>query len=391
MNKVFAVEICNKDQEAELQLPATDYQLLDIIERLEIIEEVKPSVCIYQYGEGFDNLKDAMEHDNLDLFELNALAQRLSQFELEDMIAFHALVSTRLEQRDDDIPVQELLNFAHGTNCCEVHPGIETFEELGHFYVESDLIPELKGIPDKSLPFLDYKAIGKKFSEEECGVLVPGGYVTQSSELKEVAKNMTFSPPAPNYTILLELEREGMSAKLPLPAKPDEIDSALVEINSFGWFDPLLQVTCLDCAAPSLIPILGGRDDPDDLNQLAWLIDKMDPKQLTKYKATLDAVEDWSLSGAIRIVHDLDDYLFSPRLTDPEKVALNFLSSSIGESSMETLLKFVNLYGYGQALIEEQQCVATDYGLISREDGLHPSILEQHPAPVQKGMEGIQM
>ncbi|MCI6364375.1 hypothetical protein [Intestinimonas butyriciproducens] len=49
MNKVFAVEICNKDQEAELQLPATDYQLLDIIERLEIIEEVKPSVCIYQY------------------------------------------------------------------------------------------------------------------------------------------------------------------------------------------------------------------------------------------------------------------------------------------------------------------------------------------------------
>lgn len=391
MNKVFAVEICNKDQEAELQLPATDYQLLDIIERLEIIEEVKPSICIYQYGEGFDNLNDAMEHDDLDLFELNALAQRLSQFELEDMIAFHALVSTRLEQRDDNISVQELLNFAHGTNCCEVHPGVETPEELGRFYVESDLIPELKEIPEKSLPFLDYKAIGEKYIKEECGVLVPGGYVTQTSEIAEVAKNMTFAPPTPNYTILLELEREGLSARLPLPTQTVEIDRVLRSINSFGWSDPLFQVTCLDCAAPSLIPILGGRDKPDDLNQLAWLLDQMGPNQLTKFKATLDAVEDWSLSGAIRVVHHLDDYLFSPRLTDPEKVALNFLSSSIGESSMETLLKFVNLYGYGQALMEEQQCVATNYGLISREDGLHPSILEQHLAPVQKGMEGIQM
>ena len=37
MNKVFVVEICNKDQEAELQLPATDYQILDIMEKLGIV------------------------------------------------------------------------------------------------------------------------------------------------------------------------------------------------------------------------------------------------------------------------------------------------------------------------------------------------------------------
>lgn len=391
MSKVFVIEICNKDQETELQLPATDYQLLDVMEKLGIIEEVKPTVSIHQYGESFDGLADVLDHDDLDLFELNALAKRLSQFELEDMISFHSLVITRLEQREDDISVRELLDFSHSTDCCEVHLGIESFEELGHFYVENDLVPELKGIPDRSLPFLDYKAIGKKFSEEECGILVPGGYVTQSAEIKEVSKNMTFAPPTPNYTILLELEREGMSVKLPLPAKPDEIDSALREINSFGWSDPLLQVTCLDCAAPSLIPILGGRDDPDDLNQLAWLIDKMGPKQLTKYKATLDAVEDWSLSGAIRIVHDLDDYLFSPHLTDPEAVALDFLSSGVGESSMETLLQYVNVYGYGKALIEEQNCVTTDYGLISREDESHPSILKQHPSPIQGSMEEMQM
>ena len=391
MNKVFAIEICNKDQEAELQLPATNYQLLDVIEKLGIIEEVKPYVSIYQYGEGFENLSDVLDHDDLDLFELNALAKRLSQFDLKDMMAFHSLVSARLEQREDDIPARELLDLAHSTDCCEVHLGIETLEELGHFYVESGLIPELKGIPDESQPFLDYKAIGEKFSKEECGALVPGGYVTQTSELKEVAKNMTFAPPVPNYTILMQLEREGMTVKLPLPTQAVEIDRVLLSINSFGWSDPLLQVTCLDCAAPALIPILGGRDDPDDLNQLAWLIDQMEPKQLTKFKATLDAVEDWALPGAIKVAHHLEDYLFSPNITDPESMAMDFLSSSVGESSMDTLLKYVNLYGFGQALIEEQKCAVTDYGLISREDGQHPSILERHSSPIQGGIEEMMM
>lgn len=67
MNKMFAIEIYNKDRRAELQLPATDYQLLDIIEKLGIIEGVKPSVSIRQYGEGFENLADVLDHDNLSL------------------------------------------------------------------------------------------------------------------------------------------------------------------------------------------------------------------------------------------------------------------------------------------------------------------------------------
>jgi len=390
LNKVFAIEICYKDRETEFQLPATDYQLLDVVDKLGIIEEVKPSISIYQYGEGFENLADVLDHDDLDLFELNALAKRLSQFELEDMMAFHSLVSTRLEYREDSIPVRELLDFAYSTDCCEVHPGIETFEDLGHFYVESDLIPELKGVPDRSLPFLDYKAIGKKFSEEECGVLVPGGYVTQSSELKEVAKNMSFAPPVPNYTILLQLEREGVSVKLPLPAQSIGVDSALRAVNSFGWSDPLLQVTCLDCAAPSLIPILGGRDDPDDLNRLAWQIDKMGPQQLIKFRATLDAVEDWSLSGAIRIAHNLDDYLFSPQFLEPEDMARDFLKSGMGPGA-ETLEEFVNMIGYGQKLMEEQKCALTDYGMVSREDGQALKGQTASTKQTQRGMDEMTM
>ena len=91
------------------------------------------------------------------------------------------------------------------------------------------------------------------------------------------------------------------------------------------------------------------------------------------------------------MAQQLEDYQFRPNITNPELMAMDFLSSSVGESSMDTLLKFVNLYGFGQALIREQKCAVTDYGLISRKDGQHPSILERHTSPLQRGIEEMTM
>ena len=198
MDSVFRVEICNKDRDAELWLPATDYQLLDIVDKLQIIEDVRPSISILQYDDRFLNLVEVMEGDP-NLFELNALASRLAPFELEDVMALHALVSVRLEAKGGEIPTTELLDLAYSTDCCDVHPGVETYEELGHFYVENDRVPELKDISEEALQFLNYKKIGKEFSEGECGILIPGGYVTQTSELKEVSQSMESRPPKPDY------------------------------------------------------------------------------------------------------------------------------------------------------------------------------------------------
>lgn len=369
MDKVFMVEIFRKNLAVDLWLPATDYQLLDAIGKLGIHNNASPSVDIYRYEDKFQNLSDVMEKDNLNLFELNALAERLSRFELEDEIAFHALVLTRMEREDGNIPTQELLDLAYSTECCDVYLEVETYEELGHFYVENDMVPELMSIPEEALPFLNYGQIGRKFSEAECGMLVPGGYVTQTSDLKEVSKSMEFAPPKPNYTILLDLEQEGMSVKLPLPTQSVEMDRTLRSINSLGWFDPLLQVVCLDCAVPSLIPILGGSDDPDELNQLAWSISQMGPTQLNKYKAVLEATEEKSLLGAIQILGTLDEYVFNPQFIYPEDMAQDFLASRMGVKASDTLSKFVNLYGYGEVLMKEQNCVQTEYGMLSREDG----------------------
>lgn len=390
MDKIFRIEICYRNMTVGLWLPATDYQLLDVIDKLDIVEEAKPYIAIYQYGDGFQNLSDIIEKDGLNLFELNALARRLSQFELEDIIALHALVLTRMEREECNIPIRELLDLAYSTNCCEVRPGVDTYKELGHFYVENDLVPELKDVPEEALPFLNYEKIGRKLSVEECGMLVPGGYVTQTSDLKEVSENMEFAPPpTPDYTILLEISKghfddptydNDKTVRLPLPAEPAAMDAALTAVDAWDWRE--VSFHCLDCRAPSLIPHIEGDDNIAHINRLAQILKEMDGKELRKFKAVLEATEEFSVLGAIHIASVLDEYLCSPQIMYPEDMAKDFLASSMGERALDTLSHFVNLYDYGEALMKEQNCVQTEYGMVSRDDGKdlkHTVLNDQNP------------
>lgn len=365
MDKVFQVEIWNKDHDTTLWLPLTNYELLDVMDKLRVVEDVAPSVAILQYSENFQNLEVIMQ-DDLNLFELNALAVRLSQFEPDDVMALHALVSTRLERSEENIPVKELLDLAYSTDCCEVHPGVKSFDELGHFCVENDLIPELKGTPESALPFLDYTGIGKKYSKAECGVLVPGGYVTQTEELKEISKTMDFSPRKPDYTVLLALTFEQKQTNLALPAEFPMLENAMKKLGASDLSKVGLR--CLDCCAPSLISTIGDEDNVAHIYRLAQKMEEMDSQQLIKFKAVLNATESNTVLGATHIAYNLDEYLFSPQLLYAEDVGKDFLESEVGVSELTTLLPYVNLHGYGEALIKEFKGCLTKYGLVSRED-----------------------
>lgn len=365
MDKVFQVEIWSETCDTTLWLPVTDYGLLDIMDKMRVDEEVAPPIAILQYGELFEDLEVVIE-DDLNLSELNALAARLSQFELDDVVALHALISTRLERSQGNIPVKELLDLAYSTDCCEVYPGVSTYEELGRFYVASGLIPELKGTPEKALPFLDYTGIGKKYSEAECGILVPGGYVTQTQDLKELSKTLDFSPPEPDYTILLSFTYGNAQTTLNLPVDPSLLDNVLHELDAPDFSKVGLR--CLDCCAPSLIPAISDGENVTHINSLAQKLKEMDSQQLIKFNAVLDATENYTVSEATHIAYNLGDYLFSPELLSFEDVGKDFLASEAGISDLSTLLPYVNLSGYGEAISTKFNGCLTEYGLISRED-----------------------
>ena len=55
--------------------------------------------------------------------------------------------------------------------------------------------------------------------------------------------------------------------------------------------------------------------------------------------------------------------------TSPEDVARGELRRSMEEENADLLCRYLNLYGYGEALIQQYGGELTDYGLLTRADG----------------------
>jgi hypothetical protein len=111
----------------------------------------------------------------------------------------------------------------------------------------------------------------------------------------------------------------------------------------------------------------------------------MEPKALSAYKALLEAMECKDLQGAETLMDSLDKYIFSPQYSSPTEVAKGELSVILCDEDAATLTPHLNLYRYGQALIDRCGGILTDYGLIERTDGQPVQSIENQPK--QGGME----
>ena len=308
----------------ELDLPATDYELLDAMEQLRL-ENGKHPYLEFHAVEEYDYLNKRIPET--DIFPLNALAKRLAELD------------TR---------------------------GMAVFEELGRFLVENGFIPETDAISDAALEPLDYAQIGKNHREAEGSTFTGFGYVERHSELRQVYKTLDLTPKKPAYTILAETF-DGNREKFPYPA-----DTPMgTEI-----------VRCVDCVAPSLIGLTGGME-PVDL--LARRLAGLEPKALTAYKALLEATDCKDLQSAEALIDSLDEYIFSPQYSSPIEMAKGELSVILCDEDAAFLAPHLNLYRYGQSLIERCGGSLTAYGLIERED--HQPVQAIENKPCQGGME----
>ena len=128
-----------------------------------------------------------------------------------------------------------------------------------------------------------------------------------------------------------------------------------------------------------------GEEGIDFLNQMAQRLADLEPNALTAYKALLEVMECKDLHGAEALMDSLDNYIFSPQHSSPVDVANGELSLILCAPDAATLAPHLNLYQYGQALIEKCGGVLTPYGLIERSDGQPVQGMEE--SPQQGGME----
>ncbi|EHO20931.1 hypothetical protein HMPREF0995_05706, partial [Lachnospiraceae bacterium 7_1_58FAA] len=132
------------------------------------------------------------------------------------------------------------------------------------------------------------------------------------------------------------------------------------------------------------------RSGSDTLNCLAirlMVLAERDSLALIKYKAVLEVSSISSLEDAMALTERLDAYNLNWAAASPEDVARGELRRSMGEENADLLCRYLNLYGYGETLIQQYGGELTDYGLLTRADG-QPV---QEPLPPQPGLNSMGM
>lgn len=401
MAKVFDIYLAKQDQPesdayAKLSLPATPCQMQDAFDKLRLAEGELLYWEITEYHH-FEELSSLL-NDTCGLNDLNALARKLSELDERQCTAFAGLLKME-QQKGEAIPISRLIDLAYSTECCHVVDEALNDGQLGRFYVENEFVPETDGLPEKALALLDYEQIGRNMRRDEGGVFIkrsmdhPGGYVVQHDDLVEAYKTLDLTPKAPDYTVLLEVSKgffndpgydSDKTVQLKLPASPEALDAALEAVEAWDWREA--GWSCLDCCVPALTEMLSDTGEGIDfLNHIAQRLADMEPKALSAYKALLEATVCKDIRNTELLMDSLDKYIFSPQYSSPIEVAKEELSISLDDKDVETLIPHVNLYRYGQALIERCGGILTSYGLIERADGQPIQTIE--PQPKQGGME----
>lgn len=390
MDKVFTVELANdRRRYCELELPATPYELLDALEKLQMKPGEQPR------WEFIENNRFHFLHvhltDECDLYQLNALATRLGELDSSGRIAFEGLFNQELAKKDGPITIATMIDLAYSTDCCMVVEGVNTLSQLGEFYAESGLMPELDNLPDCVFQLLDFKKLGDKMQTEDGGILVNRGYVSPQSDLKQVYDTLTLIPKKPDYVFSLMVGRYPFETndkpenlvRLDLPATPDELADALNACGAASWSEAVFEAW--DSAIPHILEELDC-DGIDDLNDLAKAIQyRQEHSELPKLKAVLHAADCHNISTATFIAENLDDYLYEKEPRSAEEVGLDELRFIVDSEALKILQKHVNLYNYGNAVMEEHHSKLTPYGLVERKDGEMQMFFDEKPS--QGGMQ----
>ena len=363
--KLFLVETGDENgNSTELFLPATEYELLDVQDRLRMTEGEELQAEILECGD-FALLMRLQGLYSLN--SLNALSKMLINLDERGAEAFQGLVLMEYAKCNTykDIAAERLIELASNTDCCHVLPGIRDDEQLGHFYVEYGFLSDMDGLSDEVLQYLDWARIGREQREAEGGVFTEEGYVVQDGEIEPLDEKMDFTPHKPEYVFRLALQRaeEMKPIFVELPMEDNELRLTLKE---HGMPDAILS-----CDGP--LPQLDAKRELEDglqtLNTLAWKIQELDTLQMQKLKALQHVLKLVEPVDLLQIADRMEDYLVEPSIKNLEDYGQSELQFYLGKEEMERLLPYVNLRGYGKAAMEHLHDQLTPYGTIQRQDG----------------------
>ena len=376
------MSLCNPDKDVyvTLAVPAEPWAVLDAWERLRLAPDTRVEWEIEDYGE-FPELSPALASGE-DFPALNTLAERLAGLDERQRAAFEGLV--RLQ---DGRPMEPgaLTALAEQARHCHVVPEATDDAQLGRFYAGNGFLTELDGLPDRVFELLDFQLLGRRIRAAEGGIFTRHGFVAPDGSWKPTqSQEARVAPETPAGIFRLELQLGEEQAELTLPAG-QELAEVRARMDTVGLSN--CAVTAFRSRIPQLPAAWAIPERLDTLNCLAirlTVLADREPMKLVKYKAVLEVSPLSSLEEAMALTERLDAYSLDRSAASPEDVARGELRSAVGEEQAVLLCRYLNLYGYGEALIQQYGGELTDYGLLTRADS---QPVQLPPQPRRGGME----
>ena len=392
--RIFEVEISNKtpkgyETATVLELPATWAEFHDALEKARINDarDCHNELTRIEYP----GIQRGMIGDNVNLYELNLLAQRLTMLSEDDRMGLDGLLQIESRQHIGPIPLPRLINLTYNTDICTLAPYVSDIQELGALLYESEVLPKeaiaLLDTTESGSAFQDalLKVFGQKHQEDYGGVFTSRGYVEPGNAFKEVYNRKEIMPYFNRTGAPIELEvsrkdirESGPSQEapviLPLPAIEGAIPDMLKRVGTASLDE--CSFRCVECLVPSLRDTIDDTlNDIDGFNQVNEFAQSLAQKKRVwdatdriKYKALLEASGHPDLKDAIELMHGLDQYELQPEIAEPWDYTEVVLREKYPDLP-EELFRTPQAARIGQKWLEKGDAAITDYGLIRRKDG----------------------
>lgn len=155
-----------------LKFPTTTEQVQALLKRIGVDGVQHQKVLLTELDSNLPGFCHCIsQYDGID--EVNYLARLLSGLSNGELTTFQAVV----DYGEHDGDTADLINLVLNLDCYELHPDVDTDEELGRIYADFHGAIE---VPDNLQNYFDYEAYGRDVRLNEGGCFVDGGYLTRS-------------------------------------------------------------------------------------------------------------------------------------------------------------------------------------------------------------------
>lgn len=295
-------------------------------------------------------------HDPAEMKKLNELAEAIEQMDDREWDIFAgALDAESINGLDDVLKISKRLgNYI-------ILPNVKTDTELGRILVDTGY----KNFPEAVHPYLDYRAIGAEYYAENGGAYGPGGYVRRKSSLEQAPEQrdalITLYLLTPRVT-----ETMADPYRLTLPAMDEELEQAKEQIGVDHFTEA--TIVKVEFGKPYLAELIPQECIcVEDANELALGIEEMQQRdgELLKYLAVLSVEQMETLTDALRVAVNLDDY---ERITEGTYEYGQSVLRRIGadDELIDTIDGYMDFEKFGEDSMVEDGVRQTEFGLIRR-------------------------